>query len=131
MGEERKNWNGAAAIILAENKMLMVKEKESKGWSIPSGGIEDGESPEQACIREVWEETGFHIVIKKPLYVKKTIIKNYNVALNYFLCEVTGGEISYHDPDEAIEEIAWKNEKEMSGLVHDYPDDLDMLLSFF
>lgn len=109
----------------------MVKEKESKGWSIPSGGIEDGESPEQACIREVWEETGFHIEIKKTLHVKKTILKNYHVVLYYFLCKVTGGEISYHDPDDAIEEIAWKTDTEVSGLKHDYPDDLDMLLSFF
>jgi ADP-ribose pyrophosphatase len=32
-------------------------------WNYPGGGIEAGESPEEACIREVKEETGFDIRI--------------------------------------------------------------------
>ena len=126
-----KSWNGAAAIVMVEDQVLMVKEKESGGWSIPSGGIEVDESPEQACLREVWEETGFRVNILKPLHVKRTIIKNHDVALHYFLCEVTEGQISYHDPDDAIEEIAWKTGRELSGLIHDYPEDRELLLSFF
>lgn len=47
MSDSREVWNGAAGIVLEEGKLLMVKEKESSGWIIPSGGIENGESPEQ------------------------------------------------------------------------------------
>jgi ADP-ribose pyrophosphatase YjhB (NUDIX family) len=131
MSESRRAWNGSAGIILAEGKMLMVKEKESMGWSIPSGGIENDESPEQACIREIWEETGFKTEVKKPLQVKEAIIKNYDVTTHYFLCEVIGGQISFHDPDDSIEEIAWKTYEEVLELQHDYPEDQEMLLSFF
>lgn len=130
MSETRIIWEGSAAVVIAHGKLLMVKTKESKGWSIPSGGIEKGETPEQACIREVWEETGFKVEIEESLPIKKALIKNYEVTTYYFLCEVIGGGISYHDPDDAIEEIAWKSAKEFVGLQHDYPEDLDMLFSF-
>lgn len=50
MGESKKIWSGAAAVIIAENRILMIEDKESMACSIPSGGIEEGESPEQAYI---------------------------------------------------------------------------------
>lgn len=131
MNESRKVWDGAAGIVIMDSKMLMVKEKESMGWSIPSGGIENGESPEQACVREIWEETGFKTEVKKPLHIKKAVIKNYDVTTYYFLCEVIEGQITYHDPDDSIEEIAWKTYEEVVALEHDYPEDQEMLLSFF
>ena len=130
MTEPRKTWNGVAGVIISGNKLLMVKEKESMGWSIPSGGIEKDESPEQSCIREIWEETGFKTEVIKPLHIKKTIRKNYDVTTYYFLCELIEGQISYQDPDDAIEEIAWKTYEEVLELQHDYPEDQEILLSF-
>lgn len=123
-------WEGAAAVVLTNGKLLMIKTKESERWSIPSGGVEENESPEEACIREVWEETGFKVVIKEPLPVKKALIGNYDVTTHYFLCDSVSGSVSYHDPDDAIEEIAWKSADEIGELQHDYPEDLEMLVSF-
>ena len=128
--EALKTWKGAAALVIADSKLLMIKTKESKRWSIPSGGIEENETPEEACIREVWEETGFNVVIKETLQVKKALIGNYDVTTHYFLCDRVGGSISYHDPDDAIEEIAWKSADKIGELVHDYPEDLDLLVFF-
>lgn len=61
-------------------------------------GVEDGETVEEACIREVAEETGYEVKIVKALHTKKTIIKEYKVTTQYFLCEITGGDIQYKDP---------------------------------
>ena len=52
-------WNGSAAIVIRENKVLMVRTKNTNSWSVPSGEIEGGEIPQQACLCELWEETGF------------------------------------------------------------------------
>lgn len=76
MINERKVWTGAAGIIVVKNKIMMVKGKETKCWSLPSGEIEKGETSEQACAREVWEETGFKVEVVKSIQVKKAIIEN-------------------------------------------------------
>jgi 8-oxo-dGTP diphosphatase len=59
------------AIILQNNQILMVKQYVQRGdivWNFPGGGIEENESPEEACIREVKEETGFEVEIKRLLF---------------------------------------------------------------
>lgn len=129
MEKVNKIWNGAAAIIVENNRILMVKEKESMNWSVPSGEIEKDENPEQACIREVWEETGFKVEVKEPIHIKRIIIRNYDVTPYYFLCQVIEGRISYQDPDDEIEEIGWKTAEDISTMQHDYPEDLELLLT--
>ena len=61
-------WNGSAAVVIKENKVLMIRAKNKNSWGVPSGGIEVGETPQQACLRELWEETGFKGRITKELY---------------------------------------------------------------
>jgi 8-oxo-dGTP pyrophosphatase MutT (NUDIX family) len=47
-------WKGAAACCLNDQaQILMVlqgKPNEEKKWSVPSGGIEPGETPEECCV---------------------------------------------------------------------------------
>ncbi|MCH7323904.1 NUDIX hydrolase [Solibacillus sp. MA9] len=123
-----KIWNGASAIIIKENKVLMVRGKDTNSWGVPSGGVEQGESAWQACIREIWEETGYKARIIQPLHIKKTIIENYKVTTQYFLCEIIDGEITYHDPDQTIVEIAWKGYDEIAQIQHDYNEDQKVIM---
>jgi 8-oxo-dGTP diphosphatase len=93
------------AVIKRENEILMVRQFVERGdivWNFPGGGIEDGESPEEACIREVKEETGYEIRIIELL--------NYTKDKYTFKTEIIGGEQgldkSNKDNDDIIE-IAW------------------------
>ena len=129
MQNSNKEWIGAAAIIISRGKLLMVRGKDRNSWSVPSGGIECGETSEQACIREVWEETGYKAKIIQALHTKKAMIKMYDVTTDYFLCEIIAGVITYHDPDKIIVEIAWKSVVELEKLPLDYPEDKDILLT--
>lgn len=55
---------GAAAIIVDEaGAVLLVRHTYGKcNWEIPGGRAEEGESPVDTAIREVWEETGLSVV---------------------------------------------------------------------
>ena len=122
-----KIWNGSSAIVIKDNHVLMVRTKNSNSWSVPSGGVEANETAKETCIREVLEETGYEAKVIKELHTKETIIKDYKVTTQYFLCEVTGGEIQYYDPDEEIEEISWKNSSDISTLFLTYPEDREII----
>ncbi|WP_070013659.1 NUDIX hydrolase [Streptomyces abyssalis] len=50
---------GYALVVLWHgDRVLMVYERERECWELPGGGIEPGESPRAAAVRELWEETG-------------------------------------------------------------------------
>ena len=50
--------DSAFAIILHSHHILLVKARDKDTWQLPGGRIESGESPVDAVIREVKEETG-------------------------------------------------------------------------
>jgi len=56
------------AVIIERGSILLVKRRFDpyKGlWAIPGGFVEEGETVEQAAAREIFEETGVRIKIKK------------------------------------------------------------------
>ena len=93
------------ALVLQGNKILMVKQFVQRGdivWNFPGGGIEGMETPEEACVREVKEETGYDVVIKRLLF---------NTAIKFtFEAEITNGYI-YLDTNnldnQDILDVAW------------------------
>ena len=52
--------NAGIIIFNKEGKLLWCKRKTGDGWQFPQGGIDEGESPEKAIIRETYEEVGLH-----------------------------------------------------------------------
>ncbi len=53
----------ASALIIKNNKVLLVHHKKLGVWLYPGGHVEDTETPDEALVREVKEETGLDIEI--------------------------------------------------------------------
>ena len=73
--------NAGIIIFNRQGKLLWCKRKTGDGWQFPQGGIDVGESPEQAIIRETYEEVGLkHEKIKIVRENDRWI--NYDVPKN-------------------------------------------------
>ena len=91
----------AAAVILDEDKnILLVKSTYQRfhPWGLPGGSLEYGEHPEEAVIREVWEETGLNVCIEKLLLIHSWMPDRVGM---FYLCRITGG--TFYPSDEVSE----------------------------
>ncbi|MBP1989612.1 ADP-ribose pyrophosphatase YjhB (NUDIX family) [Paenibacillus eucommiae] len=65
-------WVGSAAVCVNDKKqILMIQGKDLVEWAVPSGGLEENESLEDCCVREVKEETGYDVQIIKNSSLRK------------------------------------------------------------
>jgi 8-oxo-dGTP diphosphatase len=107
----------SSVVLKKDDKLLLVKEVlESKKeyWIFPGGGVEFGETIEEAAVREAKEETGLDVEIKEFLGFKEVIVPkyDYHTIIFFFIAEPMNHDIKtiekildakYFSPDEMKE----------------------------
>ena len=78
------------AIITDGDKILLSHELNTGVYLVPGGGLEQGESLEDCCKREIREETGYEITVGRHMFTVNEYYKNMLYISNYFLCEIVG-----------------------------------------
>ncbi|AKO64146.1 RNA pyrophosphohydrolase [Methylophilales bacterium MBRSG12] len=119
--------NVASVIINKDNKILWAKRVDEDNWQFPQGGIQKGETPEQAMYREVYEEVGlkknsFEILGRSADWLKYDVpekfIKTYwqgrykGQKQIWFLLKFIGSDdlinLNLHDSPE-FDDWKWEN----------------------
>jgi ADP-ribose pyrophosphatase YjhB (NUDIX family) len=87
-----------AAVFNLDNKILLVKEREDGCWTLPGGWADIGDSPSEAIVREVFEESGYHTRAVKLVAVYDSNHSRHghppmlhHVYKMLFHCELMGG----------------------------------------
>jgi ADP-ribose pyrophosphatase YjhB (NUDIX family) len=102
LGKEGKIRLGCSAAIFNEHgRILLTRRADNGQWCLPGGRMESGESAAEACEREVFEETGLNVRVKRlvgvyshpdQLVVYPDGNKAHIVAL-HFEAEIIDGEL--------------------------------------
>jgi 8-oxo-dGTP pyrophosphatase MutT (NUDIX family) len=102
IGKEGKIRLGCSAAIFDEQgRVLLTKRSDNGQWCLPSGAVDPGESAAEACIREVVEETGLSVRVKRLVGVysdpDKIIVyadgNKFQIVALHFEVEVIGGNL--------------------------------------
>ena len=106
----------AAAIVVNEKNEILLIRGPRRGWEMPGGQVEEGESLSQAAIRETKEESGIDIEIIKFCGIFQNV--GNSVVNTLFLAKPIGGELTqsseslesgYFPIDEALKKVDWKD----------------------
>jgi 8-oxo-dGTP diphosphatase len=101
-----------AAIFNEQHEILCVQRNYSPyGWTTPGGRLEGGESPEAAVVREVLEETGYHVKVERLIGLYSAPFKDDLVIS--FACRIAGREQWL--PDDEISAMGFFSLSDLPG----------------
>jgi mutator protein MutT len=96
---------GAAILDDDGRRVLLIQENyDRRRWGFPGGALELGETPEEAVVREVREETG--VEVRVEAHVGSYSVANSSLVVYLFRCAILVGAPAVPDGDE-IAEVGW------------------------
>ena len=104
--------------VFQAGKLLLVREIQDGGWTMPGGWADVGDLPSEAAEREVWEEAGFRVKVRKLVGVydanRLGSLELFHAFKLVFLCELIDGEAR---PSSETSEVAFFSQNELPGLL--------------
>lgn len=125
-GTTQKLRVAAYAVCIRNDQILLARwvGPNGKQWTLPGGGIDHGEDPSDAAVREVAEETGYTITVERLLGLD-TVRRHYarrsgrEVDVHglrvIYAGRVVGGELR-HEIGGSTDQAAWVGLDEVGNL---------------
>ena len=128
----------AGIVLIQEDKVALI-ERYRAGFHyfiFPGGGVDEGETPEQAAVREAMEELGIEVAIRRKVAEVQVGQRSRQI---YFLVEQTGGEFgtgtgeefeesNRDNPQKGIYIPTWMPIDDLPGHTNIYPEDVSKLV---
>lgn len=126
MSVRREQRVGAYVVCVRDGQVLLVRLNPMlglAGWSLPGGGVDQGEHPLDAAVREVAEETGYEVVIDRLLTVDSlhltvghdgSPIDHHGIRIIY-AGMIVGGELR-HEIGGSSDTAAWIDLDALDGI---------------
>ena len=113
---------GVAVIVTSGQRVLFgrrIIEAGKFSWQLPGGWLENGETPEQAAKREVYEETGLELVDPRFVAITNNIFsdKNHSISL-YFEAECVNSDALGIIESKKCQNWLWKDWGEVSNYLY-------------
>ena len=96
--------------VVKNGKILLVQERSDGRWCLPGGWADVGETPSEMVGREMEEESGFKVAVRKVVGVYDANrnldlapLELYHAYKIVFLCEITGGQARPSDETSAVD----------------------------
>jgi 8-oxo-dGTP diphosphatase len=95
----------AGGVVRRDGELLVIHRPKYDDWSFPKGKLDEGESWEDAALREVEEETGFRCSLGAEVGSTSYIDSHGRPKIaRYWLMRPEDGEFA---PTDEVDEIAW------------------------
>ena len=99
---ERKIIRVVAAVLREDNRIFATARgyREFKGWwEFPGGKIEEGETPQQALVREIHEELTAEIVVGNLIQTVEYDYPAFHLSMDCFWAEVRSGNLELKEAE--------------------------------
>ncbi|TYS67446.1 NUDIX domain-containing protein [Sutcliffiella horikoshii] len=112
----------AATVVLNDKNEVLLIKGPRRGWEMPGGQVEEGESLKGAAIRETKEESGIDVEIVKFCGVFQNV--SGSICNTLFLARAVGGtpttspeslEVGFYPVEQALEMVTYMNFRERIG----------------
>ena len=115
INNEMKTIRVVAAVIRKGDKIFATQRGYGElkgGWEFPGGKIEDGETPEQALVREIKEELDTDINVRELIDTIEYDYPNFHLSMDCFWCEIVQGGLELKEHEAA----KWLAKDELYGV---------------
>ena len=117
MSDNRKNIRVAAAVIRRGDQIFATQRgygAYKDWWEFPGGKIEEGETPQQALIREIREELTAEIAVGDLIKTIEYDYPAFHLSMDCFWAEVASGHLELKEAEDArwltadqLDEVKW------------------------